>query len=394
MGIAQDLRVAGRRWADVRRARRAGVSASPTVAGETEREELRQWFAGFRRQDTAVHVRSVHLFEIEACELPWVDTGLDLDEGEWVTTIACGRVVLSDALDVWIGPQFQLWMRVGENSAIFNGTRDTTSFCAASRGRFYLANNFPGQWGDPNGRVSTSLADYEKYTGGITVAVIRWKGRAADGLAALAGVIDDGRWLVAERDRLREDVQPPAGWRYLWFLGRSEIFRSTSENGHACIACHTHRTAGILQHDAVFDLTPKTRLRWAWKVDELPSLLPENTALSHDYLSVAVEFENGRDITYTWSPELAVGTGYWCPLATWKDREFHVVIRSGTTGLGAWLDEERNLYDDYLQYMGEPPGRVVRIWLIAVSLFQRRSGRASFRDFALEGGEGGRLELG
>ncbi|MFN2425773.1 MAG: DUF3047 domain-containing protein [Candidatus Binatia bacterium] len=332
------------------------------------------------------------LYEVEATDLPWSDTGLELEEGEWVTTIACGRVVLSDALDVWIGPQFQLWMRVGDSAAIFNGTRDTTSFRCESRGRFYLANNFPGQWGDPGGRVSTSLEEYGKYTGGMTVVVVRWKGPAVDGLAALAPAA--GGRLADEHQRLVDDVQTPPGWRYLWFLGRSEIFRSSTEDGQPCISCHTHRNVGILQHDAAFELTQTTRLRWSWKVDELPSTLPENTALSHDYLSVAVEFENGRDITYTWSPELPVGTGYWCPLATWKDREFHVVIRCGNKGLGTWLKEERNLHQDYLHYIGDPPARVVRVWLIAVSLFQRRNGRASFREFELEGGEGrGRLQL-
>jgi len=391
MGIAQDLRVAARRWVDVRRSRATGT---PTAASEIEREELRRWVEALRGSTAGSQLRDIQLFEIEACELPWVDTGLDLDAGEWVTTVACGRVVLSDALDIWVGPQFQLWMRVGEDTPIFNGTRDTTSFAVAQRGRLYLGNNFPGQWGDPSGRVSTSLEEYSKYTGGITVAVLRWKATAADGIAELAPVPAAAPWLVAELQRLRDDVQPPSGWRYLWFVGRSDIFRDASDDGRACISCHTHRNVGILQHDALFDLTPDTRVRWSWKVEELPSLLPENTAASHDYLSVAVEFENGRDITYTWSPELAVGLGYWCPLATWKDREFHVVIRSGSAGLGEWLDEERNLHADYLHYMGEPPGRVVRIWLIAVSLFQRRDGRASFRGFALEDGKaGGRLEL-
>src|SRR5207253_1427974 len=133
-----------------------------------------------------------------------------------------------------------------------------------------------------------------------------------------------------EFERLKEPTLPPLNWSYLWFLGQSEIFKPSTDDGHACIACHTHRNAGILQRDAVFDLSPGTKFRWSWKVDELPSVLPENSALSHDYLSVAVEFENGRDITYTWSPELPAGTGYWCPLPTWKDREFHVVVRSGS----------------------------------------------------------------
>ena len=389
MGIAQDLRVAARRWVQVRRA------PSPAAAGAAEREQLRQWFTALRSTSGAPHVRDARIFDIEASRVPWLDTGIDLDEGEWVSTLAAGRVVVSDRLDLWLGAQFQLWMRVGERGTIFNGTRDTHSFRAAASGRLYLAGCFPGQWGDASGRISTSLAEYQKFCGGITVAVIRWNGEAGDALAALAGAAQGGEWFAREHARLCAPVAPPLGWDYLWLLGRSEIFRSTSDAGHPCIACDTQGNVSILQHDVAFDLSAGTRLGWSWKVDELPSILPENTALSHDYLSVAVEFENGRDITYTWSPELAAGTGYWCPLPTWKDREFHVVVRSGGERLGTWLDERRDLEADYRRFIGEPPRRIVRVWLIAVSLFQRRRGRAFFRDFTLEGGpDGRRLEIG
>jgi hypothetical protein len=385
MGIAHDLMVAARRWRIVRA---SGLEAPPSVAADAERAELRRWLEDFGRSETAQHVRKTRVLEMEASQLPWVDTGIDLFEGDWVTTIAAGRAILSDALDVWVGPQLQLWMRVGESGVIFNGTRETNTFCADRSGRLYIGNAFPGQWGDRHGRLSTSLDQYKGAKGGLTVVVIHWKDDAASGLAEA-----NDRILAPEALRLRDHTAPPAGWNYLWFLGRSEIFRSATDGGRPCIACNTHRNVAILQHEAAFDLAPGTLLRWSWKVDELPSKLPENTAASHDYLSVAVEFENGRDITYTWSPEIAAGTGYWCPLPNWKDREFHVVIRSGTAGLGTWLDETRDLHADYLRYMGEPPQRVVRVWLIAVSLFQRGTGRASFRDFVLEAPDGTQLEI-
>ncbi len=387
MGIVQDLRVAARRWVEVR------GQPSASAAGARQRDDLRRWFVAFHNASHSAQVRNAHIFDLEASQLPWLDTGLDLEAGEWVSTFAAGRVVLSDPLDIWVGPQFQLWMRVGERGTIFNGSGDSDSFRVESTGRLYLANYFPGQWGDPQGRVSTSLRDYRKFRGGITVVVVRWRGEADAALAALAEPDGHGR-VADELRRLHEQAPAPNGWDYLWFLGRSKIFRTVNEAGHSCIACDTERSVGILQHPAVFDLKPGTVLRWRWRVDELPSVLPENSALSHDYLSIAIEFENGRDITYTWSPELAVGTGYWCPLPTWKDREFHVVVRSGRQGLGTWLDERRDLYADYRHYMGQPPRRIVRVWLIAVSLFQRRRGRALLTDIALESsGDGRRLDL-
>jgi len=90
-------------------------------------------------------------------------------------------------------------------------------------------------------------------------------------------------------------------------------------------------------------------------------------------------------VTYYWSAELPVGEGYWCPLPTWKEREYHIVVRSGTQGLGTWKPEERNLSDDYRKYVGEPPSRIKRIWLIANSIFQRGHGRCRYAGISIGG---------
>ena len=123
-------------------------------------------------------------------------------------------------------------------------------------------------------------------------------------------------------------------------------------------------------------------------MDELPIDLAEDTVPSHDYLSIAVEFDDGQDLTYYWSAALPEGTVYRCPLPTWKDKETHVVVRCGTAGLGQWLDEERDLHADYARILGGPAREVVRIWLIANSLFQRGHGRCEYASIHLVTNEG------
>ena len=152
-------------------------------------------------------------------------------------------------------------------------------------------------------------------------------------------------------------------------------------------------SVGILQRDVRFPLRPDTEIAWRWRVDALPGLLREDSVPSHDYLSLAVEFENGLDLTYYWSRSLAVGTGYWCPLPNWKHREFHVVLRSGTQGLGAWQADRRNLHADALRYLGAAPGDVVAVWLIAVSVFKRQPGRCAYAEIRLHGGGEERVVL-
>ncbi|MGE3541192.1 MAG: DUF3047 domain-containing protein [Candidatus Tectimicrobiota bacterium] len=48
------------------------------------------------------------------------------------------------------------------------------------------------------------------------------------------------------------------------------------------IQCYTHRDVGILHTDVSVPLTPDTLLRWAWKVDVLPSPSREDQLHTHD----------------------------------------------------------------------------------------------------------------
>ena len=71
--------------------------------------------------------------------------------------------------------------------------------------------------------------------------------------------------------------------------------------------------AAILQRPVQLDLDDTVKLRWSWKIDNLPSGRSEDTVASHDYLSVAVEFENGQDLTYLWSAVMAPETNFRAP---------------------------------------------------------------------------------
>jgi hypothetical protein len=322
----------------------------------------------------------LHHFRLAATSPPWYDTGLDLAPGQWLSWFATGRVELSKALDIAIGPDFELWGRIGDGH-VFRGTRPSHSVQAERGGRVCLASYFPGEWATPAGDLATPAGEYARVSGGLDVAVVRWHHEALAGLAALRQRTDPAGLVSGEVERLRVPVPPPAGWEYLWFLGPAEIYRAGETPGS--IHCHTRADVGILQRDVDLPLRADTRLDWRWRVDALPSRFAEDTLPTHDYVSIAVEFENGIDITYYWSVGLPVGRGYWCPLPTWHAREFHVVVRSGPCGLGTWCHESRLLSDDYRRYVGEPPARIRRLWLIANSLFQRRDGRCEYADIRL-----------
>ena len=64
-----------------------------------------------------------------------------------------------------------------------------------------------------------------------------------------------------------------------------------------------------------------------------------------------------------------------------------MVVRSGNDGLGQWWQEERPLYADYQRWVGPPPTRIVRVWLIAASVFRRQEGQCEYGAIELQAGE-------
>jgi hypothetical protein len=331
------------------------------------------------------HLAEARLVHLPGNVPPWKDTGLVVRRGEWITLLASGRLVLSADLDLWFGPRPALWGRIGERGTIFNSTRDTHSRASESDGPLFLS-LYNGEWATTQGDLATPREAYATSGGALEVLVLRWKGTAQDGLAALARTVPHDPLLAGELARLRSPIIPPDGWRHLWFLGETEIFRGAEESGRPAIHVDAKADVGILQTRVDLPLGEQTTIDWRWRMDQLPATGPEDSPITHDYVSLAVEFDNGKDLTWYWSAGLPIGRHYACPLPTWTARETHWVLRSGSDGLGEWRDESRPIAADYRAAIGEPPTRIVGVWLIAVALFRRGRAQATFTDICLRDG--------
>lgn len=376
-----DLLVAGRLAARAVGRKLTGQVSPPPDTGAF-RQAMDAVLAGLPDGIVSEHLW-VHL---SANEPPWRDTGLQLRAGEEATYFACGRVYANRPLDIWVTPKSQIWARLGEDGDLVSSSRDSGTIGAGRDGALYLGNYFPNDWADRSGATLQDDAVYGEVEGETLILVVRWAGSAADGLRTLASLGDHEGLIAREIERLDQGTGAPADWHYLWHLGEAEIFSPCeSPGGGDAICCAVEGDVGILQKEVSLSLTPDTEISWRWMIETLPGVCREDSTPSHDYLSIAVEFDNGMDITYYWSKSLKPGTGYACPLENWKHREYHVVVRSGEDGLGAWHDERRNLYEDYRHYLGAPPARIVRVWLIANSIFQRRRGKCAYADISLQG---------
>ena len=122
------------------------------------------------------------------------------------------------------------------------------------------------------------------------------------------------------------------------------------------------------------ELSDSMLFSFDWLYHSLPAVAPETSIVGHDYLSIALEFDNGQDLTWMWSKFLAEGTSFTCPLPWWSERETHYVLDSGFDGLGKWKSHSRNIFDDYAEAVGRPSKKIVGIWLIANNLFSKTRG--------------------
>jgi hypothetical protein len=321
---------------------------------------------------------------IPANRPPWTGTGIKLSAGDRVSLFCAGRAWLTAMPDAWVGANFSLWIRVGEAGPTFRAARGSLTFTAEHSGELFLANLFPAAWADKDGAVASQPTIFGKVAGAYEVLIVRWRGDPAQGLKKLADSHGPAAEIAAAELRaLRNPTLPPSGWKYLFLTGDAECFSASGENG---IRCEIADDASIMQKPAHAPFTPATRLRWSWKVEQLPSAYAEDSVAHHDYLSIAVEFDNGRDITYFWSSVMEPEHSFHCPVPSWSNRETHVVARSGSRELGKWIDEDRELWRDYSRAIGDPPSKIVAVWLIAVGIFQHGEGRCEYRNIEIVNG--------
>jgi len=323
--------------------------------------------------------------DLLATDQGWRSSGVTVRRAQGFTMFADGAVWIAKALGVGAAPGTALWVRIGGRAPIRKMAANATSFEAWDDGELELCLKPPGEWLDDSGRFDPDVTR-SGATGKIAVTLALWPGDAAAGVAAFERVTGL-KGLVTQAEA------PPGGWSYLWRIGDGSIYRPREEDGRACIHVHTHGDVGILQYPIEAPLDDDAVLEWRWKVDRLPSSLSEHIQPTHDYLSIAVEYDNGQDLTYFWSTSLPVDTVFKCPLPWWDKRETHWVVRSGSAGLGSWMTESRRLKADYAQAIGGAlPAKIVRVWLIANSAFQRGHGEVTFADIALTSG-GKRIQI-
>lgn len=322
-------------------------------------------------------VRSID-FLITPGDLPWSQNLGEVKAGQSVTFLLSGRWWILKEHNYWVDPGVAFYARIS-GGTMYNPANNTGTMLADRSGTLEIARTV-GQFKNAKGELFPSEEQYKATEGLIEGIAIIWKEEALDGLVNLSAAGDVDGLVLAEINRINYQKLLPAGWSYMYMFGDSGIF-SGGRDGE--LNCNSHKNVGILQYAINATLTEDLEIYWQWIVDKLPSPVAEDQILTHDYLSIAVEFDDGKDITYMWSAELEEGIVFQCPLPRWAEIETHIVQRSGTKLMGKKVKESRNLFRDYHEHIGGSASSITRIWLIANTVFMRGAGRCSYSDILL-----------
>lgn len=197
---------------------------------------------------------------------------------------------------------------------------------------------------------------------------------------------------------------PPAGWKVETLRGRPPTsYRVVEQDARRVLEARADAAASGLSHTLRYDAGQWPRLRWQWRIDaHLPGTdirqragddFPARVYVSFDYdigelpLGTRVRLAlarllygarvPGATLCYVWDPALPAGT---IMPGAYTDRVRMLIVRSGSSGLGRWHTETRDVAADYRAAFGEPPPPVTAITLAADTDDTRTTATSYFGD--------------
>jgi len=162
------------------------------------------------------------------------------------------------------------------------------------------------------------------------------------------------------------------------------VYRIESENGNRFLRARADNKAVQIGLEHMFDVQRQPRLKWRWRVRQIPKGADERMSGKHDAAAqVYVIFDNRtrpRVVKYTWSSSLPVGTQFTSPLYS---RNKGIVRRTGQADTLRWYEEEVDVLADFKRLFGSEPGKVQGIAILTSSDATKTTAAADYDDFVL-----------
>lgn len=164
---------------------------------------------------------------------------------------------------------------------------------------------------------------------------------------------------VLASDILLDDYQKgiSKNWKEKSFKG-STRYEVVQEDRQRFIEATSNASASALYYEIEFDPREYPFLAWRWKVSNILAKGDELKKGGDDYAArVYVVFPSAlfwrtKAVNYIWANKLAAGQAVPNPFTS---NACMIAVESGPARVGQWLEEKRNLVEDYRKCFGEDP---------------------------------------
>ncbi|CUQ67580.1 DUF3047 domain-containing protein [Candidatus Nitrospira inopinata] len=196
---------------------------------------------------------------------------------------------------------------------------------------------------------------------------------------ASPGAADEQTIEVARFSAQQPGSGLPEGWKPLTFkkIPKPTVYELVRDGERVVVKAVSESSASGLMKEVKINPKEFPIVRWSWKVENLIQKSDVTRKEGDDYparLYITFEYDPGKvsvvkklkfmagralfgdipiaAINYIWETKTQVGT----VLANaYTDFVKMIVVQSGPQNVGQWIEESRNLYEDYKNAFGEEP---------------------------------------
>jgi hypothetical protein len=199
------------------------------------------------------------------------------------------------------------------------------------------------------------------------------------GATAMGLAQEPVRLAVGTFSSATEGPALPDGWKLLTFkkIGRHTQYEVVKDQSVAVVKAVSEASASGLTKAVTIDPREYPIVRWRWKIenmlrksdvsrkdgDDYPARLYITFAYEPDKVSFGkkLKYKAGRALfgdipigalNYIWDSRSPVGTMVDNAFTSFAKM---IVVESGDRRVGSWVEEERNVYEDYRSAFGEEP---------------------------------------
>jgi hypothetical protein len=195
--------------------------------------------------------------------------------------------------------------------------------------------------------------------------------------------------LVVDRFSLNQQVNGiPLGWKIKRWAGSYQISIERESDQNDVLHLKSQGTSFGLYKEVKVNLKEYPILSWRWKVTQLPMGGDVRSKKTDDQAAqVYVVFPrfpamvNSRMVGYIWENLTPKGLQVQSQKSS---NTRYIVLQSGTSLLGTWQRERRNVYEDYKTLFGEDPPEVGGSTLMIDSDDTESSAEGFFDDIQFE----------